>query len=308
VGKESRPSPVLQGQRQHGSRRGPIVLRKPGNAGGGRGPCFWCAGSESVARRICDGKMLHLIKMWLKVPVEETDGRGRKVLTGGARSSQGTPQGGVISPLLANIYIHRLLRVRAWKKFDLESRLGARIINYADDFVIVCRTKAGAHDAFAWLQRITTGLGLRLNETKTCIRHARQESFDFLGYTLGRMVSRRTGRSYLGAAPSKKAVGRARQHIAEVLRPGNQAPAPKVVAQVNRCLIGWANYFSLGALSRAYRAVHSYTEDLLRGFLVRRHKVSTRGIRRFDKRYLRQTLGLVCLSERRRVRASHALG
>ncbi len=136
---------------------------------------------KSVARRISDRKMLRLIKMWLKVPVEETDAKGRKRQTGGKSRKVGTPQGGVISPLLANIYIHRLLR--AWKKFDLEHRLGARIINYADDLVIVCRGEA--EDALVWLKWIVERLGLSLNEAKTSVCDARQESFDFLGYTFG---------------------------------------------------------------------------------------------------------------------------
>ena len=259
---------------------------------------------QSVARRISDGKMLHLIKMWLKVPVEETDERGRKVLTGGKRSSRGTPQGGVISPLLANIYIHRLLR--AWKKFALIERLGARIINYADDLVIVCRTRTGAQAAHAWLKWIIEKLGLRLNEQKTCIRSGRRESFDFLGYTFGPKRNRQTGRVYLAVAPSKKAVARARQAIRDVLRPGNQAPTPVVIAQVNRCLMGWSNYFSIGTVRQANTALDRYAFDQLRAFLVRRHKVPARGTRRFSWQHVHQTLGLVCLQDRRPYTPLHA--
>jgi RNA-directed DNA polymerase len=254
---------------------------------------------KSVARRISDRKMLRLIKMWLKAPVEETDERGGEVLTGGKRSRRGTPQGGVISPLLANIYIHRLLK--AWKKFDLERRLDARIINYADDLVIVCRTRAGAEAAYRWLEWITRKLGLRLNEQKTRICNAREESFDFLGYTFGPKWSARLGRMYVGVAPSKKAVTQAKQKIRAVLRAGNMAPAPAVVAMVNRRLEGWANYFSIGTLNKAYTAVDTYTSVLLRQFLVRRHKASGRGVRRFSWQYLHQTLGLVSLEDRCRV-------
>jgi RNA-directed DNA polymerase len=260
---------------------------------------------QSVARRISDGKMLQLIKMWLKAPVEETDEHGRKVLTRGKRSSRGTPQGGVISPLLANIYIHRLLK--AWKKFGLEKRLGARIVNYADDLVVVCRTKAGAREAHTWLEWITGRLGLTLNERKTYLRNAQEESFDFLGYTFGPKRSRRTGRVYPGVAPSKKAVRQAKQSVRSVLRPGNQAPACAVVAAVNRRLVGWANYFSVGTLGAAYDAVDDYTNDLLRQFLVRRHKTPGRGVRRFTWQYLHQTLGLVRLEDRLRNAASQAL-
>lgn len=256
---------------------------------------------QSVARRVSDGKMLRLIKMWLKAPVEETDERGRKVLSGGKSARRGTPQGGVISPLLANIYIHRLLK--AWKKFDLEERLGARIINYADDLVIVCRTKAGAEEAYRWLDWITRKLGLRLNEQKTRICNGREESFDFLGYTFGPRWSVRLGRMYVGVAPSKKAVSQAKQKIRAVLRTGNMAVAPEVVARVNRRLEGWANYFSIGTLDKAYLAVDRYTTVLLRRFLVRRHKGSGRGVRRFSWQYLHRTLGLVSLENRRRVAA-----
>lgn len=258
---------------------------------------------KSVARRISDGKMLRLIKMWLKVPVEETDGKGRKTYTGGKGSTKGTPQGGVISPLLANIYIHRLLK--AWKKFDLESRLKARIINYADDLVIVCRDRP--EDALAWLKWITERLGLRLNEAKTCIRDARQESFDFLGYTFGPKIFKRTGWPYYGVAPSKKRVKRIKRSIREILSPGNHAPAGQVVGAVNRKLRGWGAYFSIGTLDPAYRAVDTYTRLLLRQFLARRHKVPGRGTRRFSFQYLHEDLGLVRLRDRRRVSTSQAL-
>jgi RNA-directed DNA polymerase len=258
---------------------------------------------KSVARRICDRKMLRLIKMWLKAPVEETDAEGRKMLSGGKGSKAGTPQGGVISPLLANLYIHRLLK--AWKKFGLESKLRARIINYADDLVIVCR--GSAEEALSWLRWITGRLGLSLNEAKTCVRDARRESFDFLGYTFAPMIYRRTGQTYLGVAPSKKRVKRFKQSLRTVLHAGNHAPLDEVVVEVNRKLRGWGQYFSVGTLGPSYRAVDRYTEALLRKFLVRRHKVPGRGTRPFSNRYLYEDLGLVRLQDRRRVSRSHAL-
>jgi RNA-directed DNA polymerase len=150
---------------------------------------------RSVARRISDRKMLRLIRTWLKAPIEETNAEGHKILTGGRGAQTGTPQGGVISPLLANIYIHRLLR--AWSQLGLESKLRARIINYADDLVIVCRGRA--EDALAWLKWIIERIGLSLNEAKTSVRDARRESFDFLGYTFAPMVHRMTGRTYLAS-------------------------------------------------------------------------------------------------------------
>ncbi len=258
---------------------------------------------KSVARRISDRKMLRLIKMWLKVPVEETDAKGRKTHTGGKSRKVGTPQGGVISPLLANIYIHRLLR--AWKKFDLEQRLGARIINYADDLVIVCRGQA--EDALVWLRWIVERLGLSLNEAKTSICDARQESFDFLGYTFGPKVYRQSGWTYLGIAPSKKGVKRFKRSLRSVLHPGNHAPLDEVVEAVNWKLRGWGQYFSIGTLEPAYRTIDRYTCTLLRRFLVRRHKVPGRGTRRFSYLYLHETLGLARLQDRRPVSTLHAL-
>jgi RNA-directed DNA polymerase len=258
---------------------------------------------RSVARRISDRKMLRLIKTWLKAPIEEMHAKDRKVLTGGRGSKTGTPQGGVISPLLANIYIHRLLR--AWKQLGLESKLRARIINYADDLVIVCH--GSAEDALTWLKWIVERIGLSLNEAKTSIRDARRESFDFLGYTFAPMVHRVTGRPYLGVAPSKKRVKRFKQSLRAVLHAGNHAPLDEVMEDVNRKLRGWAQYFSVGTLEPAYRSVDRYTSDLLRTFLVRRHKVPGRGTRRFREQYLYEKLHLVCLQDRRRVSRSHAV-
>ncbi len=257
---------------------------------------------KSVARRISDRKMLGLVKTWLKTPVESTDDEGRVVRTGGKDSTCGTPQGGVISPLLANIYIHRLLR--AWKAFDLEARLGARIINYADDLVIVCRRQP--ERVLRWLTAIVERLGLSLNEEKTRVCDAWTESFDFLGYTFGPMVYRKTGQTYLGVTPSKKQVKRLKRSLWSLLRPSNPGLEPEVVAQVNRRLEGWANYFSVGSIHYAYRAVDNYTCDLLRQFLVRRHQVPGRGTRRFTHRDLYERVGLVKLMDRCPVAASHA--
>jgi RNA-directed DNA polymerase len=205
--------------------------------------------------------------------------------------------------VVANIYIHRLLQ--AWKTFELESKLRARIINYADDLVIVCR--GGAEEALTWLKWITERLGLSLNEAKTCVRDARGESFDFLGYTFAPMMHKRSGQKYLGIAPSKKRVKRFKQSLRAVMSAGNQAPLDEVVRAVNRKLQGWSQYFSIGTLEPAYRTVDRYTEDLLRKFLVRRHKVPGWGTRPFSNRYLYEDLGLVRLHDRRRVSRSHAV-
>lgn len=134
-----------------------------------------------MARRVVDRQMLRLVRMWLKVPVEETDDRGNKRMSGGRRSKAGTPQGGVISPLLANIYMHRFLR--HWHGCGRGGQFEAVPVNYADDFVILSRGKA--QEAMEWTRRVMGRLGLTLNATKTCVRDAWAETLDFLGYTFG---------------------------------------------------------------------------------------------------------------------------
>ena len=160
---------------------------------------------KSVARRVVDGAMLHLIKMWLKAPVEETDDRGKKHRSTRNRDEgRGSPQGSPISPLLSNIYMRRF--VLGWKKLGHERRLGAYIVNYADDLVICCRR--GAKEALAEMRVIMTKLKLTVNETKTRVAKLPEEKFDFLGYSFGRCYSTQTGRAYLGTIPAKKRVMR----------------------------------------------------------------------------------------------------
>ena len=164
---------------------------------------------KSVARRIVDRRVLHLIKMWLECPVEETDDRGRKTRTTEARDNRrGIPQGSPISPLLANIYMRRF--VLGWRKLGLEQRLGSRIVTYADDLVILCK-KGNADQALQQLRKIMSKLKLTVNEEKTRICRVPEGEFDFLGYTFGRMFSERTGQARLGYRPSKKSIKRMAQ-------------------------------------------------------------------------------------------------
>jgi len=232
----------------------------------------------SLARRISDRQMLRLLKMWLKAPVaERTEGGGWRC-SGGKRATRGTPQGGVVSPLLANVYMNRFLKV--FRLRGLDRCYGARLVNYADDFVVLCRT--GAPEVLAQSRRWFTQMGLTLNEQKTRVVDGRRESFDFLGYTFGPMRYRKDGHGYLGAAPAKKAVTRVKGRIRQILRPGNQAPWDVVVTELNRVLRGWAGYFGYGTRYPAYRAVDNYVYDRTRHFLRRRHKVPSRGTRRFS--------------------------
>ena len=243
---------------------------------------------QCVARRIVDKHMLHLVKMWLKVPVEERDEKGRKRLTGGKDNDRGTPQGGVISPLLANLYMNRMLK--GWRQTGRGEQYQAKIVNYADDFVILSRGKA--EEALEWTRGVLERLELRLNEQKTSIRNARQERFDFLGYSFGPHLSKRTGREYIGYSPSKKSVNRIKQKVAEHLKPSNVAPWEEVRDRLNQKLKGWKAYFGLGNPWKAYEVLDQHVEERVRHFLRRRHKVSSPGTRRYSMHRIFGELGV----------------
>jgi RNA-directed DNA polymerase len=232
---------------------------------------------KSVERRVSDVHVLRLIRSWLKAPVEETDERGKTRQTGGKRNTRGTPQGGVISPLLANIYMNRFLR--AWRERGHGDRFQARIVSYADDFVILSRGMAA--EALTWTRWAMTNIGLTLNETKTRLCDARRAHFDFLGYSFGPAYFRKDGHWYLAAAPSKKAIGRLRERIRTLLAAEIVSPWPDIRDRLNRVLRGWSNYFSYGTRTMAYRAVDNFVQTVVQGFLQRRHKVPGRGTRHF---------------------------
>ena len=246
---------------------------------------------RSVARRVVDRRVLRLVKLFLEAPVQEEDEQGKRRLTGGKSSKRGSPQGGVLSPLLANIYMHRFLR--AWRLHGKGAQFRARLVNYADDFVILSRGHAA--EAMAWTAAVMDAIGLTLNEAKTRLVDADRATFDFLGYTFGPTPSRRTGRLYQSVRPSAKGVRRIKQKVRALLRPGNMAPWEEVVVQLNRVLRGWAAYFGLGAHTVAWRAVRNYVLERVRSFLRRRHKVSTHGTRRFSADRVFGELGVLKL-------------
>lgn len=245
---------------------------------------------KSLAKRIADGAVLSLIKMWLKVPVEERDEQGRTRYSGGKRSKQGTPQGGVISPLLANIYINRLLKVFAAS--ELGPKHGARIISYADDFVVVARK--GAAEVLTQVKRWLAGMKLTLNETKTRIVNAKEENFRFLGYDLGPMTNRRTRREYLGAQPSKKAMEKIRAKVSETLWRGRTERWEVIRDELNRILRGWANYFAYGSPAAAFRCVDKHAAARARNLLRRRHQLPP-STGRFSYSEVHGALGVVDL-------------
>ena len=254
---------------------------------------------RSVARRVSDRSMLHLIKMWLETPIEERGKRGRTCRTRVHRDEhRGTPQGAPISPLLANLYMRRF--ILGWKVLGHEKRLDARIVNYADDFVICCR--GTAHEAQVLMREMMGRLKLTVNEDKTRLRQVPKQTFDFLGYTFGRYYSTRNGRAYIGARPSKKAVGRLCRSVSEMTgRNRTYTPESEQVIRINRALTGWANYFSLrlGPLTRTYDAIDAHVRRRVRQWLGRKHRTRTAGGRRYSRHLLYETLGLLELRPNR---------
>ncbi len=251
---------------------------------------------KSLARRLSDRHLLHLLKQWLQMAVEETDERGCKQRTTRNKDEgKGTPQGAPISPLLANLYMRRF--VLGWKELGHERRLGASLVNYADDFVICCR--GNAEEAMAVMRNMMSKLKLTVNEKKTRRCRLPEETFDFLGYTIGRCYSPRTGGAYLSPKPSRKKVRRICDAISE--RTGRHTtllPVEKLVAHLNRMLVGWANYFCLGPVSQAYRAIDQHVSCRLRQWLGAKHKVPGPGEARFPEVYLYQALHLAKLASR----------
>ena len=228
--------------------------------------------------------------------MEESDKRGRKRRTTVAKDSRcGIPQGSPISPLLANLYMRRF--VLGWKQRGLERSLGSRIVTYADDLVILCR-RGRAEEALEHMRTIMGQLKLTVNEEKTRICKVPEGEFDFLGFTFGRMYSPRTGQALLGRRPSKKSI----KHVVTTIHAlTDQArtwqEATELVGRLNRTLRGWANYFQVGSVSTAYRAIDTYTAARLRRWLRKKHKVRRCGYMAYPPEYLYQTLGLVRLSE-----------
>jgi RNA-directed DNA polymerase len=244
---------------------------------------------QCVSRRISDRHILRLIKQWLKVPVQKNDKNGKGHTTGGRGSRCGTPQGGVISPLLANLYMNRFLK--CWRLKGCGDSFKAKVVAYADDFVILSRGRAS--QALEWTRYVMEQIGLSLNMDKTSLKDAREEHFDFLGYTFGLMCYTRKGKWYMGAKPSKISVRRLKGKVRNLLRPCEKGPWPEVRDRLNALLRGWCQYYSYGWTQPEYRGVERNVYNRVRSFLVHRHKMRSRGIRRFPSERVFGDLGVL---------------
>lgn len=225
---------------------------------------------KCVARRISDRHLLHLIKMWLEAPVEETNEQGRTERTSRNKDDgRGTPQGGVASPLLANLYMRRF--VLGWKVKGHEQRLQARIVNYADDFVICCKPGKAA-EAMNVMREMMKRLRLTVNEKKTRRCLLPDETFNFLGFTFGLQVSWKTGRRYLTPTPAeKKILGICERISEETSSRTTWRDEADQVRRLNQILGGWGNYFRLGYVTGAWHDVQQHTCRRLRRWLRRKH-------------------------------------
>ncbi len=251
---------------------------------------------RSLCRRIADGKVLHIIKSWLTVAVVEyVDGRPVRT-TEARRTKRGTPQGGVISPLLANCYFRRFLL--AWQQHGHQDQLNAHVVNYADDFVICCRP-GNAEAAMTRMKVLMARLGLEVNEAKTRIARLPGGSFNFLGYTFGRFYGK-GGRPYLGTRPSRKSVKSLLRRIHERTTSQWYADEPEnTITVLSRLLRGWCGYFNQGPVMPIYDLIRRYTERRVRRWLMRRTKRRGAGFRQIPDEYLYETLGLYMVPLRR---------
>jgi len=260
-----------------------------------------------VAERIVDGGILHLIKLWLKAPVIGEDENGvKKTVGGGKANRKGTPQGGVISPLLANCYLHIL--DRTWQRQHLKGKLQAHLVRYADDFVVMCRKDV--EEPLKVVRHVLELLDLSLNEAKTHIVDAAQTGFNFLGFTIQMSRGAKTGKPYPNVRPADKSQKKIKAKLTELTgRNLTAIPLEDIVANVNRSLRGWASYFHYRNSSLVMGKVRQHAEERLRAHLMNRHKVKDRGtgLRRFTRTELYGRYGLYRVPVKAGWNKAHAL-
>lgn len=231
---------------------------------------------DMIAEKIVDRKVLRLVKMFLKVGVME---EGQITM-----SDRGTPQGGVASPLFANIYLDRI--DKGWKPLNGV----ARLIRYADDLVIITRHRV--NESMERLRALTTSLKLRLHPEKTRVVDAEKESFDFLGYSFRRVKRWRDGKLRAYFWPSKKAEGKVKERIRVITNPKRPIGAELVVQELNRTLRGWVNYFRIANSSEKFGKIRLYAEQKVRKFMRRRRNRRGHGYKRYTSEYLHKVLGV----------------
>jgi group II intron reverse transcriptase/maturase len=249
----------------------------------------------AVARRVVDRHILRLLTQWLRAPVVVERADGKRETRGGKRTRRGTPQGGVISPLLANVYLHAF--DTAWRAGGLERRWQARLIRYADDFVVCCRAKAAQVQAVVAAQ--LQALGLTLHAAKTRTLDARQQAFTFLGFTVRVVRSKRTGREFPLVRPSAAARQRLRDQVKALTGRDHLAlPTPTLITTVNRVVRGWAGYFHFQHCSRDFSALRWFIEERVRTYLRRKHRHRTRAYQAVPYTVLYGRVGLYRLPTR----------
>ena len=241
---------------------------------------------QLVAKRIVDKQILKLIKMWLKTPIVEEREDGKKEYKG---NEKGTPQGGVISPLLANVYLNVLDTL--WVDKKVQDRLGARLVRYADDSVILCR--GNTDRILKGVKLVLENLGLTLNEEKTRVVDAHQESFNFLGFSIGIKRGKKTGKMYPHTEPSKKAMKHIRSEIKQLTTERFSATLTEsVIRRVNEVARGWVGYFRFGNCTKTMSSFKRYLVYRMRIYLRRKHHYRSFGYKAYPDRYYFDSLGL----------------
>jgi group II intron reverse transcriptase/maturase len=259
-----------------------------------------------VAERIADGGILHLIKQWLTAPVVEKGKNGKDHISGGKGNRRGTPQGGVISPLLANLYLHLVDRI--WERHGLEQKYSARLVRYADDMVLLCARDT--ERPLSMLKYLLERLGLSLNETKTHIVNAWEQGFDFPGFEIRMRRRPHSGQSYPHVQPAKRAVKRIKAKLTKLSRRKlTPVPLPAIVQGLNQLLRGWSGYFYYRNSTKVFGDVRWHAEERLRTHLRKRHKVRIRyfGYTRFPNNVLYEHGGLFELPKTAAWKKAHAL-
>lgn len=244
-----------------------------------------------IAGRISDRHILSWIKQWLKVPVVEQDEEGKRRTR---KAERGTPQGGVISPLLANIYLHLLDRA-----FLINCRatgLKANLVRYADDFVILMR--GAVEETYDKVKRVLERLDLTLNEEKSRIIDASKESFDFLGFTFCRRRNFKTGKVITLVEPSRKSEQKFRDEVRDLTsRLTHYIGQDEVLKRVNRYVRGWVNYFHLHNSTRVFCRQRFFLEQRMRKYLQGRRQLKGFGFRRWPSARLYKEFGLYAIPQ-----------